>query len=545
MAGMPERFDYIIIGAGSAGCVLAERLSADPRNRVLLVEAGGRDRSPWITMPKGIARLVTDPRYIWAYRMSQPRREGEDAHEVWIRGKGLGGSSSINGMIWSRGEARDYDDWSAAGCTGWDGASMTAAFRAIEDHGLGDSPARGSGGPVYVTPDTFVYPLSERLVKAGEQMGLARTDDLNSVPGGRVGYYCHNIRRGRRESGAKVFLRPAQKRSNFHLLTDTMVNGVRLSNGRAVGVSMRSEARGDFRVDCDGEVILCAGTLESPQILQRSGIGDGDALAAAGVAVQHHNPHVGRHMLEHLSYTMPFRLKRDAGIGKHYVGLRLLASVARYYLRRDGPMATGPFEVGAFLSTGVTGPRTDLQLYLSGYMFALGDDNDPVPLGNIDERPGMTVSGTLLRQSSEGSIAIRGPAPGDGADIVPNWLTTDEDREAAIAAIRLMRAYVAQAALAEDVGQELVPGAEVEDDAALLDSFRSLSTSGLHGVGTCRMGREGEAVLDPSLRVHGVDRLRVADCSAMPGLITGNTNAPAMALGWRAAEIILADGRLG
>lgn len=540
MEEVPERFDYIIVGAGSAGCVLAERLSADPRNRVLLVEAGGRDRSPWISMPKGIAKLVTDPRYIWAYQVSQPRRPDEQAHEIWIRGRGLGGSSSINGMIWSRGELRDYDDWEAMGCAGWNGRTMTAAYHGIEDHGLGASAMRGSGGPVHVTADTYVYPLSERMVQAGEQMNLARTDDLNSVSGGRVGYYCHNIRRGGRESGAKVFLRPAMKRPNFHLLTDTLVRNVRLTNGRAVGLSLSNDERGNFSVDCEGEVILCAGTVESPQILQRSGIGDGDRLAAAGIAVQHHNPHVGQHMLEHLSYTMPFRLKRNSGIGNRYYGVGLLASVARYYLRHDGPMATGPFEVGAFLSTGVTGPRTDLQLYLSGYMFALGDDNDPVPLGNIDKRPGMTVSGTLLRQSSEGHITVRGPEPADGADIAPNWLATNEDQRAAVASIRLMRSYAGQAALADDVGEELIPGAQVQDDAALLDSFRSLSTSGLHGVGTCRMGREGEAVLDPSLRVHGVEGLRVADCSVMPNLITGNTNAPAMAVGWRAAQIILA-----
>lgn len=539
MADLPERFDYIIIGAGSTGCVLAERLSADPRNRVLLVEAGGPDRSPLIAMPKGIAKLVSNPAHIWAYPVAQPRRPDEPPQEMWIRGKGLGGSSAINGMIWSRGEPQDYDDWEAAGATGWNAGSMIAAFRAIEDHGLGGSALRGEGGPVHVTQRTYRYPLAERLIAAGEQMGLPRTDDLNSVVGGRVGYYCHNIRKGRRESGAKVFLRPAMQRGNFTVMTDTLLRHVRLSNGRAVGVELLHGERGPFSVDCDGEVIVCAGTIESPQILQRSGIGDGDALAASGIAVRHHNPHVGRHMLEHLSYSMPFRLQRNSGIQGRYQGLGLLASVARYYLRRDGPMATGPFEVGAFLSTGVTGPRTDLQLYLSGYMFALGDANDAVPLGNIDKRPGLTVSGSLLRQSSEGEVQARGREPGDSVAITPNWLDSEADKASAIAAIRLMRAYVGQAALAGDVGEELIPGAAVQEDAALLESFRSLSTSGLHGVGTCRMGAADEAVVDPALKVHGVEGLRVADCSVMPRLISGNTNAPAMALGWRAAQIIL------
>ncbi|TNE37650.1 MAG: glucose-methanol-choline oxidoreductase [Sphingomonadales bacterium] len=543
MAELPARFDYIIIGAGSAGCVLAERLSADGRHQVLLVEAGGKAASPLVTMPKGIAKLVANPDYVWPYRISQPRHAGGKAEEIWIRGKGLGGSSSINGMIWSRGEPQDYDDWQAAGATGWDAEAMLAAYRQLEDHDLGPSPLRGSGGPVHVTAKTYRYPLAERMIAAGEQMGLKRTDDLNSLTGGRVGYYCHNIRHGRRQGGAKAFLRRASGRRNLHILTDMVASHVLLADGRATGVELIGGARGRFQVECAGEVILSAGTIESPQILQRSGIGDGNRLSAVGVPVHHHNPHVGRHMLEHLSYSMPFRLKRDVGIERRYHGLGLLGSIARYYLLRDGPMATGPFEVGAFFSTGVQGPRTDFQLYLSGYMFALGDGNDPVPLGNIDKRPGMTASGTLLRQTSEGEIDINGPNAGDGACICPNWLSTEEDRRGAVAAIRAMRNYAGQPILSDDVGEEVLPGASLQTDEEILDNFRSLSTSGLHGVGTCRMGVEGESVLDPHLRVRGVDGLRVIDCSAMPGLVTGNTNAPAMATGWRGADIILSGRR--
>ncbi len=541
MPHLPESFDYIVVGAGSAGCVLVDRLSADPRNQVLLIEAGGNNRSPLITMPKGIAKVVNDPRHIWAYQIAQPRHAGEAPNEVWIRGKGLGGSSAINGMIWSRGEAQDYDDWQDAGASGWNAASMLAAYRALEDHDLGASPFRGAGGPVHITDKTFRYPLADRMIEAGVEMGLTRTDDLNSVTGGRVGYYCHNIRDGRRDGGAAAFLSRATRRPNVFVLTGTIVRDIMLDGTRATGVTVENEQRGRFTVRCHGEIILSAGALESPQILQRSGIGDGASLRAAGIAPRIDSPHVGRHLLEHLSYTMPFRLKRDSGIGASYYGPGLLCSLARYYLRRDGPMATGPFEVGAFMSMEGQNARTDLQLYLGGYMFALGDSNDPVPLGNIDRRPGMTISGTLLRLTSEGQIDARGPESADGAAIIPNWLSTPEDRQSAIASIRMMRRFAQQAALAEDVGEELLPGAHVQDDEALLDSFRTLSTCGLHGVATCRMGRAGDAVVDPALRVYGVDGLRVADCSIMPGLVTGNTNAPAMAVGWRMADILLAN----
>lgn len=529
-------YDYIIVGAGSSGCVMAERLSSDPGNRVLLIEAGGWDRSPFITMPKGIAKLVTDPAHIWAYRVTQPRTGQNDGHEVWIRGRVVGGSSSINGMIWSRGEPADYDDWAALGCAGWDGATMTAAFRAIEQHGLGPSESRGGAGPVRVSPGMFRYPLADRMVAAGAQMGLSVTDDLNAVAGPRVGYYSHNIHRGRRQSAAVAFLKPALGRANLDVMTGTVVDRVRFDGHSAVGVTVRRDGGAPHDIACRGEVILSAGAMESPLILQRSGIGPAPVLRAAGVDVLVDRADVGARMREHLGYSMPHRLARAAGINGRYRGLGLAASVAQYYLTRTGPLATGPFEVGAFLSVADPHGRTDLQLYLGGYSFALSDDNHPVPLGNVDALPGMTVSAALLRLTSEGSVAITGPDAGAAPDIRPNWLSTDADCQTAIATLRAMRRFAAQPALAADVAHELLPGTAVESDEQIVDSFRKLATCGLHATGSARMGGDAGAVVDPDLKVRGVEGVRVVDCSVMPAPVSGNTNAPAMALAWQAAR---------
>lgn len=531
---MEGEFDYVIVGAGSAGCVLAERLSRDPGNRVALIEAGGDDRSPWIHIPKGVAKLVVNPRHIWTYPVDQPRHMGEAGNEIWIRGRGLGGSSSINGMIWSRGEPADYDAWDTPG---WDGAAMTQAFRAIEDHALGASETRGKGGPVHIEPGTFRYPLTRRMIAAGVEMGLAETDDLNSRMGGRVGYYSHNILNGRRRGAAQAFLQPARRRHNLTVLTGRTVERVRFSNGRAAGVVLNDADGG--AVACVGEVILCGGTMESPQLLERSGIGDGALLQAIDVETLAHSPDVGNRMREHLSYAMPHRLKRQDGINRSFFGLGLAASAIRYAVTRGGALATGPFEVGAFLNVAHPDRRPDMQLYLGGYIFALTDDNHPVPLNHIDRKPGISIYGQLLRLTSEGSVHIRGG--GLGATIAPNWLRTTEDQVTAVSAIRAMRRFMAQPALASEIACELLPGDGVQDDDDLLDSFRTLSTSGLHGTGTCRMGADAGSVVDARLKVRGVEGLRVVDCSVMPGPVTGNTNAPAMALAWRAADMILED----
>jgi choline dehydrogenase-like flavoprotein len=541
---MAEEWDYIIVGAGSSGCVMAERLSKNPANKVLLLEAGGLDTNPLIHMPKGMAKLVLNPNHTWYFPVAQPRVDGEPPSEVWVRGKGLGGSSSINGMIYVRGQPEDYEEWVTRGATGWGWPTMKAAFRAIEDHELGDDGLRGAGGPVHVSKGHFRYKVSEALVAAGEQMGLPRhLDDLNREDQEGVGYYSHNIRKGRRQSASVVFLKPAMMRPNMKVVTGAVVDRVTFENGRVSGVKARVTGV-PIHFAASGEVILSAGALISPVILQRSGIGPGEVLRKAGIEPLFDSPDVGNRMRDHLGFALSYKLRGDPGINREFYGPRLILNAIRYYLRHDGPLATGPFEVGAFIRTSPEVDRPDVQLYMGGFTFARSDDdNFPVPLADVERRPGASIYGQLLRLTSEGSVRVTSPDPETLPEIAPNWMSTPEDRRSALGLMRYMRRYMAQPAIAPLLEEESFPGAKYESDEELMSLFRRLSTCGTHAVATCRMGSDNQAVVDPDLRVHGVTGLRVVDCSVMPSLVSGNTNAPAMALAWAAAERIQASRR--
>lgn len=531
-------WDFIIVGAGSAGCVMAERLSADGKNKVLVLEAGGTNETRFVRIPKGFAKLIQNPEHIWTYSIDQPRREGEKWQEYWLRGKGLGGSSAVNGMIWSRGEPGDFDDWEKMGCEGWNGASMTSAFKALEDHELGESETRGSGGKVNITPKQFGYGLADQVIEAGVNLGLTPVADLNAYTGPRIGYYSHNIKDGERQSAAVTFLKPARRRANVRVQTGVVVERLVVENKRVVGVVIRTD-RGEEIVHCKGEVIVSAGAIESPLLLQRSGIGPASVLQAVGIKPLIDSPDVGRRMREHLSISMTYRLKEGVANGSHkrFYGLGLLRSIGEYLLTKRGILATGPYEVGAFANLG---GRSDFQLYFGGYTTEALDRNIP-GIPEIERKPGLTAYGQLLRLTSEGEIEVGGPRAGDPAKITPNWLTTDEDRQAAIDAVKYTRKFVSQSPIAELIDHEITPGAGVATDQDILDFFIDNSTCGLHAIGSCRMGSDNRAVCDERLRVRGIDGLRLVDCSVMPAPVSGNTNAPAMALAYRASELVLHD----
>jgi choline dehydrogenase len=538
-----EPYDYVIVGAGSAGCVLANRLSADRRNRVLLVEAGPEDKSPLIHMPKGFGALIHDPKHAWRFE-AQPHAGNNFRTETWARGKMLGGSSSINGMTYVRGQREDYDGWATdLGLTGWGWREMGAAFRAIEDHALGDDGVRGVGGALHISPHPDRHPVSDAIIAAAKCIGVPHNDDQNRPEQFALGYMCRTIKDGRRQSAAVAFLNPARARPNLRIVTDSIVHRVLFESNRAIGIQCGPTATPRVATDtyrAARGVIICAGALQSPQILQLSGIGPAQHLRAHQVPVIVDLPGVGRNLREHWAIWMNYRMRRPLSDNRQFSGPRLVKNLLRYALTRKGVMASSSHELNGFLKTRPDLDRADLQIHAAPYSLDL---STVASKPRFERDHGANVLVYPTRPESSGTIMIRSASVADTPLINPRYLDTDNDRRTAIDAVRLIRRLVSQEPLRPYLAEETSPGTQVTTDEEILDAWRRLGQSGYHAVGTCKMGLDNDpnAVVDACLRVRGVEALRVVDCSVMPTPISGNTNAPAMATAWRAADLILRD----
>lgn len=523
--------DYVVVGAGSAGCVLSARLTENPHASVLLVEAGAKDRHPYIHVPAGFLRLLEHSGVTWQSR-TRPHRDTDDRELVFPRGRGLGGSSSINGLLYVRPFGHDIDDWARAGATGWDFASCQSYFARSETWPHGNDPRRGKRGPIHVTRVSDPPAVCDRVLAAARGMGYEFLEDPNADTRGPSVFHYQQTRRGRfRSSAARGYLQPALGRENLRVLTGTDVARVLLDGGRAVGVEvLRADGR-MLRVMARKEVILSAGVAGSPAILERSGIGDPALLAAAGVQARVPLPGVGRNLQDHYVARVCFKLQGIATANERASGLPLLKEIARYLMRGDGLLTYSAALVGLYGQTQYA-QRPDVQFVVAPGSFRSGR------IGELEKEPGISVGCWQMRPASRGEIHIASADPRAHPVIDPRYLSEDLDRRTLVDALRMARKLFEQPGLREHVVQETVPGAAARDEAGLLAYARANGGTVYHGAGTCRMGQDDGAVVDPALRVRGVRGLRVVDASVMPNVTSTNTNATVLMLAERAAELI-------
>ena len=540
-----NRFDFIIVGAGSAGCVLAKRLTESGQHRVLLLEAGGSDGSPLIQVPLGYGITYADPKYNWMY-MAEPDPAMNHRALYWPRGKVLGGSSSINAMVYMRGQQGDFDDWRDAGNPGWGWADVLPYFKKSEDHCWGASEHHGAGGELHVSDFADqVHPLCERFLKAGEALGFGRTADFNGPTKEGFGLWQMTIRNGLRESTAKTFLRAAMRRPNLTVITHAMVRRVVIDQHRATGVECSIDGVLQmFRAD--KEVILSAGAVNSPQLLQVSGVGDAAHLQSKGVPVLHHLPRVGQGLQDHLAVSYFFKskvptLNNTLGpwYGKLWAGMR-------YLWDRKGPLGMSVNQAGAFVRSRPELPWPNLHLYFNPISYTAGSApvGERFQLQNPDPFAAFLISFNTCRPTSRGSVLINSPDPLAKPRIETNFLTTEHDRQDIMDGSRLLRRIAAAAPLAEVISAEHLPGVQVQSEEQVFADFSQRAGSVYHASCTCAMAPDDtRGVVDARLRVHGIAGLRVIDASVFPAVTSGNTNAPTIMVAEKGADMVLQDNR--
>jgi choline dehydrogenase-like flavoprotein len=539
---MPKRlegeFDYIVVGAGTAGCIVANRLSADPKNRVLILEAGGSDNWIWFHIPVGYLFAIGNPRSDWMFR-TEPEAGLNGRSLAYPRGKVIGGCSAINAMISMRGQAADYDHWCQLGLAGWGYDDVLPAFRRLEDHFLGDSEHHGSGGGWRIEAPRLSWAILNAVGNAAEEMGIRKIADFNTGDNEGVGYFHVNQKRGRRWSSARGFLKPVLNRRNLRLEKHVLVDRLMVEHGRAVGV--RFSTGGEvIEARAKGEVILCAGSIGSTQVLHRSGIGPAQWLAPLGIETVLDRQGVGRNLQDHLQQRAIYQVEGVRTLNETYYSLvRRGLMGLDYAFRRRGPLTMAPSQLGIFTRSDPRRERANIQFHVQP--LSLDKFGDP-----LHRFPAITVSACNLQPTSRGTVRIRSSEPAQPPAIAPNYLSTDEDREVAADAIRTTRRLMKQPALARYHPKEFLPGPSVgDDDASLAKAAGDIGTTIFHPVGTAKMGTASDplAVVDERLRFHGFAGLRVVDASVMPTITSGNTNTPTAMIAERGAAMILEDSR--